>query len=169
VKRLAVILPKAFAIDQRHLGNICSRSELAAKRCQGRQAIGTVRVDTPQLDQPLTGPAYAVSGFGKLPHIIFILDGQVTLLPEGESTSVKQGHLKTVVPVIPDAQIGHFQLNLLGGRQGYITNTHSLCASKAAVTKVVYSAHNGRRYVQRVKTKTGCGKVKRGKRRSHHR
>ena len=38
LKRLAVTLPKAFAIDQRHLGNICSRAELASKRCAGRQA-----------------------------------------------------------------------------------------------------------------------------------
>ena len=68
-------LPKAFAIDQRHLGNICSRAQLASERCAGRQAIGTVTTTTPLLDAPLTGPAYAVSGFGKLPHVVFILDG----------------------------------------------------------------------------------------------
>jgi hypothetical protein len=168
LKRIAVILPKAFAIDQRHLGNICSRSELASKRCEGRQAIGSVQVDTPQLDQPLTGPAYAVSGFGKLPHIVFILGGQVMLLPEGESSSVRQGHLKTVVPVIPDAKIGHFRLNLLGGKQGYIVNTRDLCASRA-VAKVIYVAHNSRRHVQKVKTRTACGKTGPRKRRSDYR
>ena len=47
------------------------------------------------------GPAYAVSGFGKLPHVVFILDGQVPIMPEAESSSVKGGHLKTVVPVVP--------------------------------------------------------------------
>ena len=57
-------LPKAFEIDQRHLGNICSRSQLEAEHCAGRQAIGTVETTTPLLDQPLKGPAYAVSGFG---------------------------------------------------------------------------------------------------------
>jgi hypothetical protein len=169
LKRIAVTLPKAFAIDQRHLGNICSKSELAEKRCEGRQAIGTVRVDTPQLDQPLSGPAYAVSGFGRLPHVVFILGGQVTLLPEGESSSVNGGHLKTVVPVVPDAKIGHFRLDLFGGKQGYIVNTRSLCASKAAITKVVYLAHNQRRHVQKVKTKTACGEGKRPERGSFRR
>ena len=33
--------------------------------------------ETPLLDAPLSGPAYAVSGFGKLPRLAFILDGQV--------------------------------------------------------------------------------------------
>ncbi len=133
IKSLAVTLPKAFAIDQRHLGNICSRAQLAAEHCAGRQPIGTATTTTPLLDQPLTGPAYAVSGFGKLPHVVFILDGQVTIMPEAESSSVKGGHLKTVVPVIPDAPIGHFRLDLFGGKKGYLVNTRNLCASPAKV------------------------------------
>ncbi len=129
LRSIAVTLPKSFAIDQRHLGNICSRQQLQSERCAGRQEIGTVETRTPLLDQPLTGPAYAVSGFGKLPHVVFILDGQVSIMPEAESSSVRNGHLKTVVPVVPDAPIGHFRLNLRGGKQGYLINTQSLCAA----------------------------------------
>ena len=81
--RSSVTLPNAFAIDQRHLGNICSRAELAAEHCAGRQPIGMADDETPLLDQPLEGPAYAVSGFGGLPHVAFILDGQVTVMPRG--------------------------------------------------------------------------------------
>ena len=90
IKRLAVTLPKAFAIDQRHLGNICSKAQLASELCKGRQPIGNAWVRTPLLDQPLQGPAYAVSGFGNLPRIAFILNGQVTLIPQAESSSVEQ-------------------------------------------------------------------------------
>jgi hypothetical protein len=156
IKSVAVTLPKAFAIDQRHLGNICSRAQLAAERCAGRQAIGTVETKTPLLDQPLKGPAYAVSGFGKLPHVVFILDGQVTIMPEAESSSVNGGHLKTVVPVVPDAPIGHFRLNLFGGKKGYLVNTRDLCASPAVVN-VQFAGQNGERVNQRVETKTTCG------------
>ena len=92
--------------------------------------------------QPLTGPAYAVSGFGKLPRLAFILDGQVRLVPQAESSSVG-GKLTTVVPVIPDAPIGYFKLDLLGGKQGYLVNTRSLCASPAKVV-VAYTAQSGR-------------------------
>jgi len=168
LKRIAVTLPKAFAIDQRHLGNICSRTQLATERCAGRQAIGRASVRTPLLDAPLSGPAYAVSGFGKLPRVVFILGGQVTIMPEAESSSVKGGHLKTVVPVVPDAPIGHFRLDLLGGKRGYLVNTRSLCAS-AVITKVHYVAQSGARRTQRLKTKTGCGKRKKATRSSHQR
>jgi hypothetical protein len=155
IKSVAVTLPKAFAIDQRHLGNICSKAQLAAERCAGRQAIGTVTTTTPLLDQPLSGPAYAVSGFGKLPHVVFILNGQVLIMPEAESSSVKGGHVKTTVPVVPDAPIGHFRLTLFGGRKGYIVNTRNLCAAPAGTT-VSYTGQNGKTTSERVMTKSAC-------------
>ena len=162
IKSVAVTLPKSFAIDQRHLGNICSRAQLAAERCAGRQAIGTVSVRTPLLDAPLSGPAYAVSGFGKLPHVVFILDGQVAIMPEAESSSVNGGHLKTVVPIVPDAPIGHFRLDLFGGKRGYIVNTRSLCSSAAQIF-VQFAAQNGANLNQHVATETACGKGKAAK------
>jgi hypothetical protein len=154
IRSLSVTLPKAFAIDQRHLGNICSRAQLAAESCAGRQPIGTVETRTPLLDQPLTGPAYAVSGFGKLPRLAFILDGQVRLVPQAESFS-KDGKLTTVVPVIPDAPIGYFRLDLLGGKQGYLVNTRSLCASRPKLG-ISYTAQSGKKATQKVSVKTAC-------------
>jgi hypothetical protein len=165
IKSVAVTLPKAFAIDQRHLSNICSKSQLAADHCAGRQAIGTVSVETPLLEKPLSGSAYAVSGFGKLPHLAFILGGQVTLIPEAESKSVNQGHLKTSVPIIPDAPIGKFHLTLFGGKRGYLTNTRSLCASPA-VTTVEYVAQSGKKMTERVTAKTACGSKAKAKKKA---
>ncbi len=155
LKSLAVTLPKAFAIDQRHLGNLCSKAQLQAERCKGRQPIGTATVSTPLLDAPLSGPAYAVSGYGKLPHLVFILAGQVLVMPEAESVSVKGGHLRTTVPVIPDVPVGHFALTLLGGKQGYLENTRSLCAGPT-VSEITYQGQNGKSTTQKVKTKAAC-------------
>ena len=84
IKSLSVTLSKAFAIDQRHLGNLCSEAELARTKCAGRQAIGTASTTTPLLDVPLEGPVYAVSGSGGLPRLAFVLDGQVSLLPRAD-------------------------------------------------------------------------------------
>jgi hypothetical protein len=156
IASVAVTLPKAFEIDQRHLGNICSRSQLEAEHCAGRQAIGTVETTTPLLDQPLKGPAYAVSGFGKLPHVVFILGGQVTIMPEAESSSVN-GRLTTTVPVIPDAPIGHFRLSLFGGKQGYLINTRDLCKSGAS-SQIEYTGQNGKHLSQKAQVKTRCGR-----------
>jgi hypothetical protein len=161
LKSITVTLPKAFEIDQRHLGNICDRAELASDQCAGRQPIGEATTETPLLERPLQGPVYAVSGFGVLPHLAFILGGQVTLMPEAESSSVQNGRLKTVVPVVPDAPIGHFRFNLFGGNQGYLSNTQSLC-SAPTVSTVEFSGQNGKKLTQQVKTKTAC-KAKGGK------
>jgi hypothetical protein len=170
IKSVAVTLPKAFAIDQRRLGNICSKAQLEAELCAGRQRIGDVWVKTPLLDQPLSGPAYAVSGFGKLPRLAFILDGQVTIIPQAESRSIRGGFLHTVVPVVPDAPIGHFRLTLLGGKKGYLVNTRDLCASPSSAT-MKYTAQSGKTRAQRVKVKTPCGgkKHKNAKRSAHRR
>src|SRR5262249_41156593 len=71
-KGLSVTLPRAFEIDQRHLGNICSEKELTEKECAGRSPIGSAWTQTPLLDRRLEGPVYAVSGSGGLPRLAFI-------------------------------------------------------------------------------------------------
>ena len=82
---------------------------------------------------------------------------------------MSDGALKTTVPVIPDAPIGDFRLTLLGGKQGYLVNTRSLCL-KPVVSKVEYVAQNGSKLTQSVKAKTPCGSgAKAKKKRSKHR
>jgi hypothetical protein len=159
IKSLAVTLSKAWAIDQRHLGNICSEAQLAATKCQGKQPIGSAITKTPLLDQPLEGPVYAVSGGGGLPRLAFILNGQVPLIPRAKSSAAKgaqKGALKTVVPVIPDAPIGDFRLTLLGSGQGYLINTRGLC-NKPVISTVEYQAQNGAKLTENVKAKAPCG------------
>ena len=169
LKSVTVTLPKTFEIDQRHLGNLCSRSQLEREHCAGRQPIGYVKDETPLLEKPLEGPAYAVSGFsnGKnvLPHIAFILGGQVTIVPQTESTTLAGGRLKTVVPVIPDVPIGHFRFTLLAGAHGYLANTESLCAAKPIVS-VQMNGQNGKAFTEKVKTKTACKAKKHHKRKA---
>jgi hypothetical protein len=158
IKSLSVTLSHAFEIDQRHLGNICSEKELAEKQCAGRTPIGKASTTTPLLDQPLTGPVYAVSGGGGLPRLAFILNGQVNLVPRAETTTVN-GRLKTTVPVVPDAPIGHFRLNVFGGKTGYLITTRDVCVHPP-VTKVDYEAQSGKSYSEKVKLKASCGKSK---------
>ncbi len=168
--RVALTLPKSIHIDQAHLGNLCDRTELASDQCKGKAAIGIVIDETPLLEHPLEGNAYAVSGFGVLPHVVFILGGQVTVMPEGISTTVSGGRLRTVIPVVPDVPIGHFRLTLYGGSQGYLENTEGLCGSPQ-VSSVEIDAQNGKKLTQQVKAKTACParhKAKRHKATKHH-
>jgi hypothetical protein len=155
IRSVLVTLPKAFEIDQRHLGNICSKPQLEREHCAGREPIGTAMTETPLLEQPLRGPAYAVSGFGKLPHVVFILGGQVTVTPEAESSSVN-GRLRTEVATVPDVPLGHFRLDLFGGKRGYLVNTRDLCGG-ASVASVKFTGQNGSVENQKVTTKVPCG------------
>jgi len=168
IKSVTVTLPRVFEIDQEHLGNICDRAELASDQCKGKTPIGTVIDETPLLEAPLQGPAYAVSGYGLLPHVVFILAGQVTVMPQGESTEVGAG-LKTVIPTVPDVPIGHFALTLYGGSTGYLANTRSLCSSPT-ISNVEIDGQNGKKLTEHVKTKAACkGKTKPHKAKRHKR
>jgi hypothetical protein len=167
IKSLSLTLPSAFAIDQRHLGNICSEKELTERRCAGRTPIGKATTTTPLLDRPLSGPVYAVSGSGGLPKLAFILDGQVDLLPRAETKTITKngsGFLQTTAPVIPDAPIGHFALTVFGGKSGYLVNTRSLCA-RQPVVKVAYIGQNAKTRSESIKITTSCGKGQARKRR----
>jgi hypothetical protein len=164
VRSISVTLSKAFEIDQRHLGNICSEKELAATECAGRTPIGMASTTTPLLDQPLSGPVYAVSGSGGLPRLAFILNGQVKLVPRADTVTVK-GRLQTTVPVVPDAPIGHFQMIVFGGKTGYLVNTRDICTN-VPVTKVAYTGQNGRTLSQSIKVKAACGKGKQRRKRA---
>jgi hypothetical protein len=165
IESLALTLPNALEIDQNHLGNICAKSELLATHCAGRQSIGTVKDETPLLEKPLEGLAYAVSGYKGLPHVALILGGQVTVIPQAESQTIGNGRLRTTVPVVPDVPVGHFQLTLYGKGQGYLTNTRSLCAH--ASTTVQYTAQNGTTLSQTAPIKAGCGASHRRPKRHH--
>jgi hypothetical protein len=157
VKSVSVTLSNAFEIDQSHLGNICSEKELAEKECAGRTPIGRATTRTPLLDAPLSGPLYAVSGSGGLPRLAFILNGQVHLVPRADTETVGGGRLKTTVPVVPDAPIGHFRLIVFGGKHGYLVNTRDLCAHPP-LTRIDYIAQNGRTHSEKVKVNAACGK-----------
>ena len=67
-----------------------------------------------------------------------------------------------MIPVVPDAPVGHFRLTLLGGEHGYIQNSENLCAAPT-VTTVQFNGQNGKSLTQSVTTKAAC-KAKRHKR-----
>ena len=159
IRSVAVTLPNALEIDQGHLGNICAKSELEATHCAGRQPIGTVKTETPLLEAPLESLAFAVSGYSGLPHVAFVLGGQVTIMPQGETKTVGGQRLRTKVPVVPDVPIGHFQLTLFGGKRGYLTNTRGLCRN-APVATVELIAQSGAALTQRVAMKAACGSTR---------
>jgi hypothetical protein len=157
IKSVTVTLPSAFEIDQRHLGNLCTEKELVATQCAGRQKIGKATTTTPLLDQPLSGPVYAVSGSGGLPRLAFLLNGQVDLVPRADTKTASGGRLQTTVPVVPDAPIGHFHMTVFGGKAGYLANTRELCGHRVSA-RIAFTGQNGKAVSERAKIRVPCGK-----------
>ena len=152
IKSLAVTLPPAYAIDQRHLGNICSEKELTATNCAGPGQRSARRRPTRPCS---TSPSAARSTRSRAPAACrgsrSSSTARSSLRPRAETKSVGGG-LKTTVPVVPDAPIGHFVFNLSGGKQGYLQNTRDTCAKPVKV-KVDYTAQSEKTFSKSVKVR----------------
>jgi hypothetical protein len=148
---VAFTLSDALQIDQRHLGNICSEAELVNTRCAGRQVIGSASATTPVLDEPLSGPVYAVSGSGGLPRLAVMLGGEIDLLLRASTTAVRSPNggsaLVNTFTGVPDAPVESFRLTINGGPTGYLVNNRDLCQRVETRTKRLKS---GKRKKQRV-------------------
>ena len=168
IRSLTVTLPKAFAIDQRHLGNICSRAQLAVRILRRPPADRDRRnanpVARPAADRarPMRSRASANC------HALHSSSTARSVLYPRQNQSSKGGRLPTTVPTVPDAPIGYFRLDLLGGKQGYLVNTRSLCTSPPNV-ELNYTAQSGKQMTQKVVVKTACGASKSRAKRKRHR
>ena len=149
---------ESVQIDQSHLGNICSEKELVEKQCAGRTRDRHGNTSTPLLDQPLSGPAYAVSGSGGLPRLAFVLNGQVNLIPRADTKSV-EGRLRTTVPVVPDAADWTLPAEPLR-RQDRLSGQHPRPLQSKPTMRVEYIGQNGKALKSKVKVKVPCRKSK---------
>ena len=102
---------------------------------------------------------------GGLPRLAFLLKGQVNLVPRATTTTVN-GRLKTTVPVVPDAAVGHFSMTVFGGKTGYLINTRDICRREPR-TRVSYVGQNGKSRAETVGVKVSCGR-KNARHKRHH-
>jgi hypothetical protein len=157
IGRSAVILPKALALEQSSLANVCTRTQFAAHKCPQDSIYGYAQAETPLLDGPLKGPVYLRSSDNELPDMVAALNGQVDIELAGRIDSTK-GRLRTTFDVVPDVPVSKFMLTVRGGKKrGLLVNTRSLCAHKYKVI-ARFKAHNGKKANQRPKLRAPCKK-----------
>ena len=134
--------------------------ELAATQCAGRTPIGKATTTTPLLDQPLSGPVYAVSGSGGLPRLAFILNGQVNLMPRAETDDrSRAAGCRRRSRSSPTRRSATSASTSSAARRGYLVNTRSLCVN-TPVIRVDFSGQNSKTHSQKLKLKAPCGKGK---------
>ncbi|HEX6230019.1 MAG TPA: hypothetical protein VFZ41_11225 [Solirubrobacterales bacterium] len=156
IRSAEVILPPVVLVDVAAIGRLCSRRELRSKRCEGRQRFGFARAVSPAYRAPLSGPVYAVSGFGRLPHLAYVLGGPANLLLEGRVVS-EGGRIGAGVDDVPDTPLEIFELRIDGGKRAYLVLSRNICAGEAAAADATFTSHEGQVVERKIPLMADCG------------
>ena len=135
VARVKVSLPKQLPSPLKTLQKACTEKvfEENPANCPTASRVGEVKVSTPVLAGPLTGPAYFVShGGAKYPELIFVLTGEdgVTVQVHGETFISKSGITTATFATVPDVPFSTFELTLPKREYPALTADGNLCAQK---------------------------------------
>jgi hypothetical protein len=163
IAAVTTVLPKSEFIDNSHINSPCTRVQFNADACPKKSILGTARVYTPLLDEPLVGPIYFRSNGGEreLPDLVLDLHGAVHITLVGFIDSVtKKGsessRVRTRFLGVPDAPVSKVILSLYSGKRGLLENSTNLCQAKTLAT-VQMAGQNGKQHdTQTAVTKT-CG------------
>ena len=155
IRSAAITLPPAVIVDQAALGNLCSKRELKADDCAGRKRMGLARVLSPAYGRALSGPVYAVSGFGGLPRLFYVLGGPAKILLQGRIAS-QGARLQAGVDNVPDTPLKTFELRIDGGKPGYLILSRNICRTKTTAN-ASFASQGGDTYAQRIPVKADCG------------
>jgi hypothetical protein len=161
-RRVRVVLPAAMSTNLGALNAACTQAAYDAGRCGSRATAGTASAVSPLLKTKLTGKAYFVKvGAGKLPKMVIALRGALSLDVTGTLNVARNGQLTTTIAA-PDLPVSRFALTVHGGRGGVLIANRNLCTpKKRLITRVESVGQNGKKTVQRVRTKVaGCPKPK---------
>ncbi len=156
-KSAVVTLPRSAFLDQAHIRTICTRVQFAAKSCPAGSIYGKATVQTPLLDEPLSGPVYLRSSNHNLPDLVVALHGIVDITVSSRIDSHKGG-IRNSFEAVPDAPFSRFELSLPAGKKGLIVNSRNLCAHDSRAT-VRFTGQNGKQdnFSPLVRA-TGCAK-----------
>jgi len=153
LRSASVTLPLALALDPKNSENVCSVAASAGDSCPGDTAIGTARVTTPVLSQPLTGTVYLVQGIRTgpggqqirtLPALLITLRGEVALDLRGQTSVDSRSRLVTTFPAAPDVPFSSFALTIGGGRGGILVVTgHANLCQRRQTALAAFGSQSG--------------------------
>lgn len=161
IKGIQLTLPKGELLDNSHFETVCSRVDFAADRCPEGSKIGTARVSSPLLDDPLAGNIVLRSSSHGLPNLALDLRGQVRVVTVARVDSI-HGSYRATFRSLPDVPLGTASVTLLGGSKGLLQNSASLCrGARHARLRIV--GQNGDLMKTKVPLGVSC------QRKAHHR
>jgi hypothetical protein len=135
-------LPRGELLDLRHVGELCPRGR-APELCPAGSRLGSVRLQSPALAEPLTGTVYLRVPSHRLPDVSAELrSGRFRFQLQGRTTDA-HGRLGVRLGALPDLPLSRAVLTLAGGRRGIVVNSRSLCA-RPGLSTARFDAHDGR-------------------------
>jgi hypothetical protein len=168
VHRTEVILPSSEFIANAHFKTICTRVVFKqgahpGEKCPAGSIYGKAVVNTPLLDEPLTGPVFLRSSEHQLPDVVIAVhNGEIDVTLDGKVDSVK-GRLRNTFESTPDAPVSSVTLSLQGGKKGLFENSTNLCKGTHKA-EANFTGQNGKEWDKRPELiALGC----KGKSRKH--
>jgi hypothetical protein len=155
IRAVAVNLPPVVLVDTKALGGVCAERDLEANGCAGRRRVGFARAVSPAYDEALAGPVYAVSGSGGLPRLAYDLSGPANVLLYGRIVS-KGGRMQAGIENVPDTPLKTFELQIDGGRSGYLVLSRDICKADS-VADATFTSQDAQVHRQRVPLVAECG------------
>jgi hypothetical protein len=165
IASIQVALPHSEFLAQNHIRTVCTRVQFAADACPKGSIYGTVTVQTPILDYPLTGPVYLRSSDNPLPDLVPDLKGPafqpIRFESAGKTDSI-HGGIRNTFSFVPDVPFTKLTLQLQGGKKGLLVNSRNICNSTNRAD-ADYTAHNGLGYAIEPVLKAKCKKANKSK------
>jgi hypothetical protein len=155
IRSVAVTLPKVVLVDAVAIGELCTKKELQADHCAGHQRLGFARVQSPAYQATLSGPVYAVAGYGALPHLAYVLNGPAEILLQGRVVSTG-GRIQAGVDDVPDTPVKSFELTIDGGKHGYLVLSRNICGAEFAADSR-FASHDGEVLEEETPLQASCG------------
>jgi hypothetical protein len=172
IGKVVASLPKQLPSRLTTLQQACPAATFAANpaTCPIGSDVGTVKVLTPVLSMPATGPAYLVShGGAAFPDLVIILQAQGVRLDLVGNTSIKKGITTSTFASAPDAPITSFELKLPQGPHSVLTANlpaganGSVCGQKLTMPTTLTGQNNALIKQNTKITITGCPKAQKAK------
>jgi hypothetical protein len=162
IASVKVELPKQLPSRLTTLQKACTKKQFKPNPtgCPKEAKFGYAKINTPLLNNPLTGPAYFVShGNEAFPQLIVVLQGENGLVVElvGDTFISKAGITSSTFAHVPDVPVSSFELTLPEGKYSALAANGNLCALTKTVSvkkKVTVKVHGRKRTVTRTVKQT---------------
>ncbi|HKT83909.1 MAG TPA: hypothetical protein VJQ84_08765 [Solirubrobacterales bacterium] len=143
IRSAQVTLPPSLFLDQGNIKTICTKPQFAAHNCPRGSIYGHARAFTPLLEEPMEGPAYLRASSNKLPDLVFALRGHGVEVDVAGRIDSSGGGIRGSFPIVPDAPVSKFMLNMKAGKRGVLVNAENLCRGEQ-LAKARFIGHSNR-------------------------